>query len=83
MEKIIMTNEEKVEKIKALIGEIGELSKELSEDELKQVAGGITVPPGSAAGPAVPSGIMRQVYNARGGEGEYPSEPFDGTIHRF
>jgi bacteriocin-like protein len=35
-----MTNEEKVEKIKALIEEINELSKELSEEELKAVAGG-------------------------------------------
>jgi bacteriocin-like protein len=36
-----MANEEKVAKIKELIAEIDELSKELSEDELKQVAGGL------------------------------------------
>ncbi|MDR1193557.1 MAG: hypothetical protein LBK98_05230 [Peptococcaceae bacterium] len=68
-----MTNEKKVENVE----------KELSEDELKQAAGGITISPGSTAGPAVPSGIMRQVYEARGGNGEYPSEAFSGTIHRF
>ncbi|MDR1088664.1 MAG: hypothetical protein LBL23_05280 [Coriobacteriales bacterium] len=35
-----MTSEEKVEKIKLLIEEINELSKELTEEELEQVAGG-------------------------------------------
>jgi bacteriocin-like protein len=35
-----MTNEEKVAKIKELIAEIDELSKELSEEELEAVAGG-------------------------------------------
>jgi uridylate kinase len=39
-EKIIMTNEEKVEKIKVLIEEVNELSKELSEEELEAVGGG-------------------------------------------
>jgi hypothetical protein len=38
-----MTNEEKVEKIKVLIEEVNALSKELSEYELKQVAGGMPV----------------------------------------
>jgi hypothetical protein len=35
-----MTDVQKVERIKALIEEINELSAELSEDELEQVAGG-------------------------------------------
>jgi uridylate kinase len=35
-----MTNEEKVEKIKSLIAEVNELSKELSEEELEAVGGG-------------------------------------------
>ncbi|MDR1014665.1 MAG: hypothetical protein LBL86_06775 [Coriobacteriales bacterium] len=35
-----MTDTQKVEKVKALMGEIEELSAELSEDELEQVAGG-------------------------------------------
>jgi hypothetical protein len=35
-----MTNEEKVVKIKELISEIGELSKELPEEDLKAVTGG-------------------------------------------
>ncbi|MDR1148469.1 MAG: hypothetical protein LBK66_07545 [Spirochaetaceae bacterium] len=39
-DEIIMTNEEKVEKIKALIEEINELSKGLSEEYLAQVSGG-------------------------------------------
>jgi hypothetical protein len=39
-----MTNEEKIEKIKALMEEIDELSKELSEEELEAVAGGFTLP---------------------------------------
>jgi bacteriocin-like protein len=37
---IIMTNAEKIEKIKELIVEIDELSKELSEEELEAVSGG-------------------------------------------
>jgi hypothetical protein len=36
-----VTNEEKVAKIKELIEEVNELSKEFSEEELKQVTGGI------------------------------------------
>ncbi|MDR1193556.1 MAG: hypothetical protein LBK98_05225 [Peptococcaceae bacterium] len=35
-----MTNEEKAEKIEALAGEAAEFSKELSDDDLEQVAGG-------------------------------------------
>jgi hypothetical protein len=35
-----MTETDKVEKVKALLEEARELSAELSEDELKQVAGG-------------------------------------------
>jgi hypothetical protein len=35
-----MTNAEKVEKIKELIEEINELSKDLLEEELKAVSGG-------------------------------------------
>jgi bacteriocin-like protein len=44
-----MTNEEKIEKIKALIEEINELSKELSEEELEAVAGGQVI-----RGPSMP-----------------------------
>jgi hypothetical protein len=36
----VMTDTQKVEKVKALIEEVGVLSQELSEDELEQVAGG-------------------------------------------
>jgi bacteriocin-like protein len=45
MEEIIMTNAEKAEKIKAPIEDINELSKELSEEELKAVVGGVAKPP--------------------------------------
>jgi hypothetical protein len=83
MEEIIMTNAEKVVKIKELIAETGELPKELSEDELKQVVAGLTIPPGNTGKKQVPSGIMRQAYDAMNGWGDYPSEPFSGTIHDF
>jgi bacteriocin-like protein len=36
-----MTNEEKVAKIKELVEEINELSKELPEDELARITGGL------------------------------------------
>jgi hypothetical protein len=39
-ERNTMTDTEKVEKVEALAEEIEELSEELSEDELEQVAGG-------------------------------------------
>ncbi|MDR1358633.1 MAG: bacteriocin [Coriobacteriales bacterium] len=35
-----MTNEGKAEKVKAFAGEVAESSKELSEDDLKQISGG-------------------------------------------
>jgi hypothetical protein len=44
MKEIVMTNAEKAEKIKAPIEDINEFSKELSEEDLKAVAGGAAKP---------------------------------------
>jgi natural product precursor len=45
-----MTGEQKVERLKTLINEVRELSAELSEDELAQVAGGSNLLCGCGSG---------------------------------